>query len=433
MTKIEDLLGIKLSDGRIFTPQNNPSSPTAPIELANVGDTLADIEMIVPPLSDSININDLVAQGKWGDDDGDGQGVNGISALGSISLAITDKYGNTVSRGDALSLCHAPYKVTLSSTGGNLATQYGVPNSSTFSGGTAEYYITLSSQPVICSVRPNLLLGGTSGIDSLDKPRFAGPSNIWSPTKGFLTQSTSPSSYDRNFPTTGLDGLYFDLDIGGIDARQLSWRVNTSGSIGVTVSWRRALTGTFADPRGNVIQADYWITDKSKYVTRVTLTGPKADIAQISSSSPGRITVPSLPQTFELVGRDRSGNEVRYGFKLKQWFVNRGGQSVDLFHQTAWCNSLGYRMPRVRDLTNSNYKNLGAAPSSSGNNYMRHIGAGFFTEWGIMGYYADAGFVSSHYWTSDASGSSLFTVDSGTGYVNSRSASDSRDVLCTAP
>ncbi|MCO6556677.1 MAG: hypothetical protein J6577_05540, partial [Gilliamella sp.] len=49
VTKTEDLLGIKLSDGRTFTSQNNSSSPTAPIKLPNVGDTLADIEMIVPP------------------------------------------------------------------------------------------------------------------------------------------------------------------------------------------------------------------------------------------------------------------------------------------------------------------------------------------------------------------------------------------------
>ncbi|OCG38491.1 hypothetical protein [Gilliamella sp. Bif1-4] len=65
VTEIRKLLGIKLSDGRTFTPQNNPSSPTAPIELPNAWGTFADIEMIVPPLSDSININDLVTQGKW--------------------------------------------------------------------------------------------------------------------------------------------------------------------------------------------------------------------------------------------------------------------------------------------------------------------------------------------------------------------------------
>ncbi|WP_218059398.1 hypothetical protein [Gilliamella sp. Bim1-2] len=403
VTKTEDLLGIKLSDGRTFTLQNNSSSPTAPIELPNVGDTLADIEMIVPPSSNSININDLVAQGKWRDDDGDGQGTNGVTATGSISLAIKDKNGSTVNRSDTLSLCNAPYKVTLSSTGGNLATQYGEPRSSTFSGGTAEYYITLPSPPVICAVRPNLHYG---------TGRYAGPANIWNPYKGFLVQSTNPSSYDRNFPTTGADGLYFDLLIAGVDASQLSWTVNTRGSLGATVS-------------------------RVGSNTRVTLNGPKASSSQISSSNPGLLTRPVLPQTFELVGRDSSGNEVRYGFKLKQWFVHRGDEYGTVSAQTAWCNSLGYRMPAVSDLTNAVRRASppisGAAPSSSDNNYQRHIGAGFFTEWGSMDNYTDAGFVYNNYWTSDATGSYQFTVYSYFGYVYNDSASYSTYAVCTAP
>ncbi|MCO6550595.1 MAG: hypothetical protein J6580_07925, partial [Gilliamella sp.] len=409
VTKTEDLLGIKLSDGRTFTPQNNPSSPTAPIKLPNVGDTLADIEMIVPPSSDSININDLVTQGKWRDDDGDGQGAGEVTASGSISLAITDKDDNTINRSDALDICKAPYKVTLSSTEGNLATQYGEPRSSTFSGGTAEYYITPSSQPVICSVRPNLFIGTGS---------YAGPANIWSPTKGFLVQSTNPSSYNRNFPTTGSDGLYFDLDIGGIDGGQLSWTVNTRGSLGATVS-------------------------RVGSNTRVTLNGPRASSSQISSSNPGQITVPTLPQTFELVGRDSSGNEVRYGFVLRQWFVSRGQTWSIYSDQLAWCNSLGYRLAKVRDLTNakcgvnSNFPCInginGATPSSSVNYYMRYIGAGFFTEWGDMNDYTDAGFVHGSYWTSDATGSNQSTVGSNSGYVYSFSASDSNYAVCTAP
>ncbi|MWN32973.1 MULTISPECIES: hypothetical protein, partial [unclassified Gilliamella] len=89
------------------------------------------------------------------------------------------------------------------STGGTLSTQYGVPRSSSFSGATVDYYINPYEYTGICSVRPNLFMGGT-GSD----PRYAGPANIWNPSKGFLVQSTSPSSYDRNFPTTGADGLY---------------------------------------------------------------------------------------------------------------------------------------------------------------------------------------------------------------------------------
>ncbi|WP_085164976.1 hypothetical protein [Gilliamella bombi] len=429
LTTTDDLLSIKLSDGRTFTLQNNSSSPTAPIKLPNVEDTFADIEMIVPSSSNSININDLVAQGKWGDDDGDGQGAGEVTASGSISLVIKDKDGNTVNRSDTLSLCNAPYKVTLDSSGGTLTTQYGMPNSSTFSGGTAEYYITLPSQPVICAVRPNLNYG---------TGKYAGPPSMWNPAKGFLIQSTNPSSYGLNFPTTGADGLYFDLDIVGVDASQLSWSVTTyggSGDITATVSWTRPLSGTFTDPKGYTIPADEWITDKSKNVTRVTLNGPKADSTQINSDNPSSLTRPSLPQTFELVGRDRSGNEVRYGFELRQWFVNRGGQRTSYSNQTTWCNSLGYRPPQVRNLTNSNYNNLGAAPSSSDNHYQRNIGAGFFTEWGSMQYYADVGFVNDAYFSSelkDGKRSNVVSANFGaTGTFDP--VYDGGYTICTAP
>ncbi|WP_176700396.1 hypothetical protein, partial [Gilliamella sp. Gris1-4] len=434
-TDTDTFLAIELPDGRRITQSTNTSSVTNPIMLPSGNYTFNDIHTVLPSGTTSISLNSLISQGKWGDDDGDGQGTNGVTATGSISLVIKDKDGATISRSDAISVCKSPYKVTLDSTGGSLTTQYGVPNSSRFYGGSAVYYITLPSQPVICSVRPNLNFGAGSS---------AGPSNIWNPKKGFLVQSTNPSSYDRNFPTTGSDGLYFDLDIGGIDGGQLNWTVNTSGSLGATVRWTRPLTGTFTSPDNRTIQADNWITDKSKNVTRVTLTGPRASSSQISSSNPGSLTRPSLPQTFELVGRDSNGNEVRYGFVLRQWFVNRDNQLKSYSDQLAWCRSLGYRMPRVSDLTNAKcgVDNTwfpcvngidGAAPSSPGNRYQRHIGAGFFTEWGFMLDYADAGFVDFYDWTSDVAGSTQFVVTSYNGFVNNYIASGSNYAVCTAP
>ncbi|MCX8583318.1 hypothetical protein, partial [Gilliamella sp. B3372] len=148
--------------------------------------------------------------------------------------------------------------------------------------------------------------------------------------------------------------------------------------------------------------------------------------SQINSSNPGRVSTPSLPQTFELVGRDTNGTPVvKYGFTLKQWFVNRGnkgGRSPAL----SWCNSIGYRLPRVRDLTNASCPNndsecqgsVGASPSSPTKFYMRHIGSGFLTEWGRMyNYYTDLGFTTDCYWTSDPTGSSHFSVCTYKGYV----------------
>ena len=89
-------------------------------------------------------------------------------------------------------------------------------------------------------------------------------------------------------------------------------------------------------------------------------------------------------------------------------------------------------MPRVRDLTNSSWINLGAYPRSSDDEYMRHMGAGFFTEWGNMGSYADAGFVYYDYWTSDINVIYLLTV-SMSGHIDNRRASTSYYAVCTAP
>ncbi|MWN31708.1 MULTISPECIES: hypothetical protein [unclassified Gilliamella] len=439
----DTLLAIELPDGRVITPSTNTSSRTNPIMLPDGDFTFGDIHTVVPlsvPWSYeryTIGINDLVNQGKWGDDDGDGQGVNGVTASGSVSVEFAEITGERWGYGFRLTRCRdVPYTVTLSSTGGSLTTRYGLPNRSTFSGGRVTYYL-MPPRPEICSVRPNLYMGGTGATNVngfSDEPRYAGPASIWSPTKGFLTVFTSPSSYDRNFPTTGADGLYFDLDIVGLDASQLSWTVNTSGSLSATVSWTRPRTDSQTDQWGATVQNDAWIRDKSKYVTRVTLHGPRASSSQISSGNPSRLTRPSLPQTFELVGRDRSGNEVRYGFVLKQWFVNRGNEEERYNDQLAWCNSLGYRMPRVRDLTNSNYNNLGAAPSSSGSYYQRNIGAGFFTEWGFMFGYVDAGFLSNgSYWTSDATGSKQLYVYSSNGTASSIPGTYRRFAVCPTP
>ncbi|OCG36257.1 hypothetical protein [Gilliamella sp. Gris3-2] len=280
--------------------------------------------------------------------------------------------------------------------------------------------IMLSESSVIHYARPNLFWG---------HDEFAGPADIWNPKKGFLVQSINPESYSLNFPTTGLDGLYFDLLITG-DIEELTWEPVTHEGITATVT--------------NVVANDVWIPSGNvgQVVARVKLTGPEAR-NQWDNPNPSPIAKPQLPQTFELVGRDIYGGEVvKYGFVLKQWFVNRGSQFKTYSDQLAWCNSLGYRMPRVRDLTNAVCSGwgsgshcqgaVGATPSSSGNHYKRHIGAGFFAEWGPVHSYTDAGFVPYFYWTSDATGIFQFNVYSFHGYVDGNGIA-SLYGLCTAP
>ncbi|WP_238786451.1 hypothetical protein [Gilliamella sp. ESL0232] len=274
---------------------------------------------------------------------------------------------------------------------------------------------------VINYVRPNLYVGeGT----------FAGQADIWNPDKGFLVQSINPESYYLNFPTTGAHNLYFDLLISGVDINKLTWEPVTHEGIIATVT--------------NVVANDWWLSYEDRIkVVRVTLTGPRASDAQIYSDNPSSLTRPSLPQTFELVGKDRDDVEVvKYGFVLRQWFVNRGGKFDTAPAHTTWCNSLGYRMPRVRDLTNAKcgverwfpcmYGVYGAMPSSDWNGYRRHIGAGFFTEWGVMNYYSGAGFAMLGYWTSDEAGSNQFRVYSDDGYADSYTVRDNF-VVCTTP
>jgi hypothetical protein len=269
-------------------------------------------------------------------------------------------------------------------------------------------------------------------MDLLGVHDFAGPADIWNRYKGFLVQSTNPKSYNLNFPTTGAHNLYFDLLISGVDINELTWEPVTHEGITATVT--------------NVVPNDYWVPDEDRgqVVARVKLTGPEAR-NQWYNPHPSRIAKPKLPQTFELVGRDiNTGDEVvKYGFVLRQWFVNRGGKEDNHSNQTRWCNSLGYRMPRVRDLTNAVCSGwgsgswcqgaVGATPSSSVNHFKRHIGAGFFTEWGTMYAYTDVGFSDHFYWTSGARGRNQFDVFSYNGYVDSSSTWAPRHGLCTAP
>ena len=380
------LLGITLSDGTQYTPSSNPSSSTTPIVLPATSQSFADISMFVPTNTNSVALISLIGppNNYWGDDDGD----SGVTATGRLSLSIVDKNNRPVSRNTVLTTCtdSAPYKVTLSSTDGTLSTRYGFPNRSTFSARSETYYVNPKAAPVVCFARPNL----TEGTGN-----YAGPASMWNPRNGFIPQSTGPSSYGRNFPTTGANGLYFDLDISGV-SQPLSWSPVSQGGI----------TATMSNPTATSV--------------RVTLTGPYATTSQHNSDNPRRISKPTLPQTFELVGRDNNGTPViKYGFTLKQWFVNRGNV-YDTNHSRvlSWCNSIGYRLSRVRDLTNAVRTDVvvpSATPSSPNNRYMRHIGSGFFTEWGDMSGYSGVGFDKYWYWTSDPKDSSHFFVQANNG------------------
>lgn len=215
----DGLLGISLSNGTRFTPTTNNSTQSNPIELPNLGETLANVEMFIPINTNSIELNLLIGAPYfyWGDDDGDGQGSDGVSANGSLSLTIVDNNNQAVARNARLDICNAPYKLTLNSSGGALTTRYGFPKSSNFNASTATYYINPKALPKVCFAKPNLKYGKNNEPDSwAHGVDFRGPISMWNENKGFIPQSSNPSFYYLNFPSTGADHLYFDLEIAGV-------------------------------------------------------------------------------------------------------------------------------------------------------------------------------------------------------------------------
>ncbi|OCF95383.1 hypothetical protein A9G08_00675 [Gilliamella sp. wkB195] len=397
---IEALLGITLSNGKQYTTTTNTSSSSNPIELPVAGQSFADIDMIVPTNVDLITLKTLIGppNNYWGDDDGDDE----IKVNGFLELSLVDYRNRTVSRNTVLRPCNAPYEVILTNTNGTLTTRYGIPNSSDFNPSRVTYFVKPKGQE-ICFATPSLSFEGNGGVK-------AGPPEIFDPSLGFLPQSTD--SYGKNFPTTGANNMYFDLSIAG-NKQALSWSPVSRGGITATMSNSTA-TGV-----------------------RVTLTGPVATESQWNSSNPGPITKPTLPQTFELVGRDSSGKAiVKYGFTLKQWFVNRGKTYYSYPSMESWCNSIGYRLPKVKDLTNAKrYEITGGTPSSSGDYYMRTIGASLLAEWGNIGKYDRTNFDAVQwYWTSDVKGLSRFVVFPKDGHVHWAEPSYDKSVgLCTLP
>ena len=360
VTNIDDLLWISLSDGTKFTPITYNSND--PIELPKIGESFADIDMAVPIDTDLIGLNALIGSpyNYWGDDDGD----DDVTVTGDLRLSIVDKNNETVARNEVLMGTKAPYKLTLTSTNGTLRTRYGTPNSSDFNSSNATYYINPKAGPSVLFATPNLVF--SSGD-------YAGPKPIWDIKKGFITQTATPSSYHRNFPTTGADNLYFDLDIIGSN-KALLWEDVTHDGITATM------------------------TDVTSTSVRVTLTGPVATEMQKGSNYPnsiGYIHKPVLPITFELVGVDPQSNKevVKYGFQLKQWFVNRGGTSQPKDKNISWCENIGYRVPNYQELTNAPVSDIASTTSPSQNNHhTRAIDNGFFAEWGYMYGYRGAQF-----------------------------------------
>ena len=384
---LDELMKISFSDGTTLTPASNNSNSSHAILLPVAGQSFADIDMLVPTNVNAIPLSTLIGTpyNYWNDDDGDGD----FTVTGKLYLSILDKFDRPVTRDDVPTICKAPYRVMLRTDDDIiLSTRYGVPRSRRFTASTVSYYIKPQPTADICSARPLLEYNGER----------AGPFSMWDPGLGFLVQSSEPSSYGLNFPTTGADGLYFDLVLGSIDT-QLTWDP--------------------VSPKGDIKATMTYLNSSDPSIVRVTLNGPVATPQQWRVDDPGwagkKIIAPSLPQTFELVGKgkDSHNNDIvlKYGFVLKQWFVNRGNKSAVASIQGSWCLNLGlglgYRLAHLRELTNArcssskDYCPKNDYPSN-GTGYSRRIGAGLLAEWGSLDRYSNANFIyAKPYWSSE--------------------------------
>ncbi|MDF7667345.1 hypothetical protein PT273_05755 [Orbaceae bacterium ESL0727] len=350
VTNVDELLAIKLSDGRRYTPSINPSSVSNPIVLPVAGQTLANVQMAIPTNVDSIALNSLIGapNNYWGDDNGDGQGINGITATGTISLQLYDSNNILLSRNAALTQCNsAYYRVVLSSTAGALATQYGYPRTSNFTASNVTYYIKpYSDGPYVCYAQPNLDLQVQNGISLIDLV------NQWRKDKGFIVQNINNSA--TNFPTTGVNNVFFNLTLNGAVVSDITYEAEPANS-----GLHLAITGS-----GNV--------------AKVTLTGPK------NGATPAEVAT-AVPTTFTLYANTNGKRTKLYSFKLSKWFIATPDKDRVNPPNVNYCSryGAGYRFPTVDELTNANGTFWTGSLGSQGKYYyIRQIGGGLFAEWG---------------------------------------------------
>jgi hypothetical protein len=270
ITNSEELLSITLSDGRKYTfEDSDPSFKQDPILLPTPEPKLNTIKTYLPDGVESITLNDLIAKGNWGDDDGDVS----ASATGNLSMNVKNNIDQTVHLDDVLDSCYSPYKMTLTSKDGKLTTRYGIPKTTEYKGNSAIYKIaTTSATPRACFALP---FGDISSPGGFDAP--------WVGKKGF-----SPRDIEKpeiNFPTAGINNASFNLFITGASANNITYSKSPESS-----------------------KLSLEITPKADNNAQIVLHGPK-DVAQAT--------------TFTIYA-DKAKTQVIYRFKIKNWYAYVG-------------------------------------------------------------------------------------------------------------
>ena len=444
----DSLLSITLSNGKVITPSDDVSSITNPIYLPHSKQSFTRIRTIIPfteqgnPNYPQVKISDLIGSpfNFYADDDGDGFDENGnvtATASGNISLKwearnpkvpdinaqnayidITSTVKNNPR--EMISLCDSPYRLTISTSDGELKTEYGKPNNNIFTQKSHTYYISAKMLPTVCYAQPNLLYDNASYGNNMINVDYDGP--LWDsaklsdneyrgfPSKGFKVRNAHTSGeyegensvYNNNFPSTGSNGLYFYLLLKGATPEEMlaangstiiakeGGRVKLSLSVESTPKWRH-------DDRLPA-PIPYW---NSEPALKVTLSGPHS----------GSNTKTFNPATFKLY-TDSAETHTLYEFKIMRWYIpqpkvtygegdaRKWSKSDAQSYQAkarAYCSSLGanYRLANISDFTNANRYRYGWNSGIAGRGskaYRRQLSylsagnwvGGINNEWGCL-------------------------------------------------
>nr|WP_143426102.1 hypothetical protein [Gilliamella apicola] len=357
-------LNIELPDGKVLTPKNNPSSIANPISLPRDGIKLSDIKTLIPSGQNAISMTDLLNNnGFWADKDGDGD----ITATGNLTITGRDANGTEMGLDDTFQDCYAPYSITMQSDYSILSTAYGEPKSTRIGANRATYYLNPPKGACTYSVKPNLYLSN-SHKGNWGGSNYSGPPSQWDDAKGFKRQDlNNPAS---NFPTTGMNGLFFEMDM--VD------------SLGSEMAF---------DKSPSTSGIDLNITGNGS-IAKVRLVGPQ-DGANATEAAT------AVPTTFILYSDSAKTNKV-YSFTIQKWFIARKDSVSQYVQAEQYCNHLGYQIPTVNQLTNANSQYWNQGLAGQGNNYQHRIGGGLLAEWGeVNNYrYPDSNMVSNYtYWT----------------------------------
>ena len=328
---------------------------------------LIDPKQTIQDFIKQVSLEQIVLkEGDALDVDGD---KNFSTEFNNITITVQDKNNQAIDLNS--NFCEhvdgAPMRLQLEAQL-NLSTRYGVPNTSSYN--VSQTYL-IPFKPTICYLKPSLTYGGG---------KYAGVTSVWNAKQGFIYDESK-----TNFPTTGMDGLNYDIKVLGVDVLQEQIdRIYSSSA-----------------------HVDLMLTPVDSQTLNITLRGPTADNPQSF-----------LPNIYSVL----IGPVITYRFKINNWFIHNNDQSLTWTNANNWCQQLGgqrrYQLPDITQLSNAStdvFSNTGANQQ-----YTRAIGQGLLAEWGSLVSY---GLMTSHYiWSRSlrpSSGGHYYDAHNVTGFISS--------------